>query len=119
MKKIAIPFTIARFKDTLYIMTFPRIGLYWMDLKSPGVAQPVPNAPSSLSTNNLTCDKNGLLYYVEGSSMLSRLNPHTGVVEELGPVPDPPAGDMTFYKLLPAEWVGRHPGINRDASSSL
>src|SRR5882757_3818178 len=102
------PFTMARFKDTLYIMTFPSEGLYWMDLKSPGVAKPLPNVPPFLLTNNLTCDKDGLLYYVGGLSMLSRFNPHTGKTEDLGTVPYPPAGDMTFYngKLLIAAYNG-------------
>ena len=98
-------YSIARFKDTLYMSTYR--GLYWMDLKSPGVAKPVPNAPLSLYTNNLTCDKDGLLYSVAGS-MLSRFNPNTGKVENLGTVPYTPSGDMTFYngKLLIAAFNG-------------
>jgi len=116
------PFTIARFKDTLYIMTFPQIGLYWMDLKSGGVAQPLSYIPPVLLTNNLTCDKNGLLYYVGGSAVLSRFNPHTGHVEDLGTVPYPPAGDMTFYndKLLIAATDGIYSlDINNPAGEEL
>ena len=116
------PFTIARFKDTLYIMTFPGLGLFWMNLKSPGIAQPLPNAPPFLLTNNLTCDKDGLLYYVGGASILSRFNPHTGKVEDLGTVPYPPAGDMTFYndKLLIASANGIYSlDVNHPADEEL
>jgi len=102
------PFSIARFKDTLYIATYPDFGLYWMDLRSPGICTPVPNAPLDIVQNNLTCDKNGLLYGIEPGNIIFRFNPHTAQLDHLGVVPFYPSGDLAFIgtRLLIASFSG-------------
>ena len=102
------PFSIARFKDTLYIVSYPTSGLFWMDLKNPGICTPVPNFPAEIVTNNLTCDKSGLLYGIGYGNNIFRFNPHTAQLDHLGAVPFYPSGDLTFLgnRLVIASFNG-------------
>jgi gliding motility-associated-like protein len=94
--------SIAVYKDTVYYNTWAG------ELKrfKPGV-------PGSLETLieeggsayiSMTVDKNGIIYM--SSSFLTRYNPHTKELTELGKMPFVSAGDMLFYKdkLLLSGW---------------
>lgn len=99
------PFSIARYKDTVYILT--EYGLYYLNLKSPGPCRLVdPNPP--FRGNNLTCDRNGLIYAIGFQNVLYRYDPHTLQSVTLGNVRFPPSGDISFFdnQLIYASYDG-------------
>ncbi|HEY6899011.1 MAG TPA: gliding motility-associated C-terminal domain-containing protein [Puia sp.] len=99
------PLSIARYKDTVYILT--SYGLYYLNLKSPGPCTLVdPNPP--FRGNNLTCDRNGLIYSIGFQNILYRYDPHTLQSVNLGSVPFPPSGDICFFsnQLIYASYDG-------------
>jgi gliding motility-associated-like protein len=85
----------ALFKDTLYyIGSDNRI---YMSVLGDSTFCKTFNV--STSSNALTVDKEGNLYWFEDiSGDLVKLNPHTGEGEDLGHVNYPSAGDLIFYK---------------------
>lgn len=99
------PFSIARYKDTVYILT--GFGLYYLNLKSPGPCTLVDINPP-FRGNNLTCDRNGLIYSIGFQNVLYRYDPHTLQSTSLGSVPFGPSGDISFFnnQLIYASYSG-------------
>ncbi|HWB94273.1 MAG TPA: gliding motility-associated C-terminal domain-containing protein [Puia sp.] len=81
--------------DTLYLMT-PDNEIYQV-LISTGACQYLSRfAPTGVFVNNLTCDQNGLLYFV-AEYYLYQYDPRADTYQNLGKVPVWPDGDMLFF----------------------
>lgn len=92
--------SIAMHGDTLYMLT-PGLDLFQVIL-STGSCQYLINMDiygSTASVNNLTCDKNGLLYFIM-DSYLYQYDPHKNILETLGQTPVYPDGDLLFYNNM-------------------
>jgi len=86
--------------DTLYLLS-PGTDLYQVIL-STGSCQDLVNLSDLAgipSVNNLTCDNNGLLFFIS-FPYLYRYDPHTNILETLGKTPASPEGDLLFYNNM-------------------
>jgi gliding motility-associated-like protein len=82
--------SLAAHGDTLYLLTGDPL-LYQVIL-STGSCLLLTNM---FSANNLTCDDNGVLYYLAGD--LFSYDPHTNTIRDLGFAPVSPDGDLVWY----------------------
>ena len=96
-------YSLAMHKDTLYLLT-ALSDLYRVIPDAPGSCQYLTTLPNFMSTGApasytcLCCDKNGVLYAVDGFGKgLYRYDPHTDQTDMLGILPVMPAGDLVFY----------------------
>jgi len=89
-------YSLARFKDTLYILTANN-GLYRTTLSDPGTVVFLGNIPILVSSLSFCADKHGILYGMTDTD-LYRFDPHINKFEMLGTLPERPGGDMVFYK---------------------
>ena len=96
-------YSLAMHKDTLYVLTVSS-DLYRVIPDAPGSCEYLTTLPNYGSTGIVTsytclcCDKNGVLYAVDGLSKgLYRYDPHNGQTDMLGTLPVMPAGDLVFY----------------------
>jgi gliding motility-associated-like protein len=87
-------FSIALYRDTLYYNSLHSVQLKRFKLGVPGSCQLLPQAATGTS---LTVDKNGILYSANGNK-LTRYDPHTNQLTDLGVLPADSRGDMFFYK---------------------
>lgn len=96
-------FSIALYKDTLYYIA-TNGGLYQNVLGNPSSCKQLS---STVFSNALTVDRNGMLYYIAGADLF-KFDPHTSTGVLLGRVPFTSAGDLVFYKdkLLLASTMG-------------
>lgn len=92
-------FSVAQFKNKVYFNT-PLNDLFETDLLNPALCRQIS---TFVSSNSLTVDKNGTLYWVSGQTLYRLPNGWTQP-EILGALPFTPAGDLLFYgdKLLMA-----------------
>ena len=96
-------YSLAMHKDTLYILTVSS-DLYRVIPDVPGSCEYLTTLPNYNSSGVVTsytclcCDKNGVLYAVDGLGKgLYRYDPHNGQTDILGILPVMPAGDLVFY----------------------
>jgi gliding motility-associated-like protein len=86
--------------DTLYLVASD-LELYQVLLNT-GACKDLTNLDPNVvfgSVNNLTCDNNGLLYYIFVDTLF-RYDPHQNTITSLGFVPVSPSGDLFFYNNL-------------------
>lgn len=92
----AYPFSIARFKDTIYIL-MGNNDVYRTTIAAPDNLVRIGKIPMLSSAVSFCSDKHGTLYGIADLD-LYRFDPHTGAFDFLGNVPQAPGGDMVFYK---------------------
>lgn len=92
----AYPFSVARFKDTIYILMSTN-EVYRTTISAPDNIVRIGKIPTLATAICFCSDKHGILYGI-ASSELYRFDPHTGEFNKLGTVPQEPGGDMVFYK---------------------
>ncbi|MBN9384084.1 MAG: gliding motility-associated C-terminal domain-containing protein [Chitinophagaceae bacterium] len=93
---LAFPFSLARFKDTIYIL-MANNDVYRSTMTSPDKLVRIGHIPTLETALSFCADKHGSLYGIAGLD-LYRYNPHSGEFNMLGTVPQMPGGDMLFYK---------------------
>ncbi|HVW62914.1 MAG TPA: hypothetical protein VHC48_22840, partial [Puia sp.] len=92
----AYPFSIARFKDTIYIL-MGNNDVYRTTIAAPDNLVRIGKIPMLSAAVSFCSDKHGTLYGIADLD-LYRFDPHTGAFDFLGNVPQAPGGDMVFYK---------------------
>lgn len=92
-------FSVAQYKNKVYFSNSTGV-LFETDLTNPALCKPLP---ASATNNAMTADRNGTLYWVDGS-VLYRLPVGWPQAEMLGVMPYSAAGDLVFYddKLIMA-----------------